>query len=361
MSNVNRRALSGHDSGPRAAPVAPFGRSRPQQKRRCFAAALAAAVLVHGGAVRAGTITDDANRQVDVPAGVVSIVPAGPPAQVLLHALAPDLLAGLVEPFRPEQVIYVDPRIAELPQIPMLTRTAAPGDVAMVSALKPGLAVDYGNASARYAAADEKIAKELGIPAVLFAGDLADVGRVVRTLGGVLARSRSHEVAAMAEDVLTKVKPLADLTDADKVTVYLARGADGLTAARAGTSFDEPIRLAGGRNVVESGNGTFKHMGVEDVVALKPSVVIFADRDALKSPLHDALPKETKFVLDTGEPYKALTGPPSINRLAGLAALALLLHPNKVTFKPNDAARIETELFPINLGFTLPAPLQVKP
>lgn len=307
----------------------------------------------------AASLSDSVNRTVEISADITAVVPAGPPAQVLLEALAPDKLAGLVEPFKPADVIYVDRRVAELPQIPMLNRTSAPGDIAMVSALKPGLVVDYGNASARYAATDQKIQKELGVPAVLFGGKLGDAGRVATILGAAIGEvERGKAIAATAEDVLGRAKPLADLSDSDRIAVYLGRGSEGLIAPRSGTSFDEAVRLAGGRNVVEGGNGTFKHMSVEEVVALKPAFVVFSDRDALKSPLRAALPPGTRIVLDTGEPYKVLTGPPSINRLVGVAALALLLHPDKFRMEPEDVTRVEAKLFPVPPGLALPAPLQ---
>ena len=336
--------------------------ARAPRGPRCFAALVGVALAMAPGGLGAATLLDSANRSVTLPAVVRAIVPAGPPAQVLLHALVPDRLAGVVEPFRPEHVIYVDMSLRDAPQIPMLSRTAAPGDVDMVAGLKPDLVVDYGNVSPRFVAADEKIQKELGVPAVLFGGNLADAPHVLRTLAGAIgADKRGEMLAALIEDVLTKTKPLADLDDADRVPVYLSRGADGLTAARAGTSFDEPIRLAGGHNVVESGNGTFKRMTVEEVVALQPAVVIISDRDALASPLHAALPKGTRFVLDTGEPYKVLTGVPSINRVIGLAALAAILHPKEFAMVPDDVTRIETTLFPIAAGLAEPAPLDVRP
>jgi iron complex transport system substrate-binding protein len=312
--------------------------------------------------VRADAIQDSAGRSIDLPADVKSVVPAGPPAQILLHALAPAKLAGLLEPIKPEHVIYCDPVVRDLPQIPMLNKTSAPGDVGMVAALKPDLVLDYGSASARYVAADTKIQKELGVPAALFGGRLTDAAATLRVLGTAIGVGpRGAALAALTEDVLTRAKPLSELADTERVSVYLSRGADGLAGARSGTSFDEPIRLAGGRNVVEAGNGTFKRLTVEEIVALQPAVVIFSDRDALSSPLHAALPKGTRFILDTGEPYKVLTGPPSINRLVGLAALAAILHPEKFAMVPDDVARVETTLFPIPAGLAEPAPLQVSP
>ncbi len=285
----------------------------------------------HAVAARAEPLVDSSGRTQEVAAPVAVVIPAGAPAQILLQAIAPDKLGALVEGFAPEHVIYVDAKVAALPQVAMLTRSSAPGDIAAVAALKPGLVVDYGSLSPRYVAADEKIAQELKVPAVLFSGDLADVPTVVRTLAKPLgAVERGEAVSGAAQKVLDALKPLAALPDAERVAVYVARGSDGLTAVRGGTSLDEPIRLAGGRNVVEGGGGTFRHMEVEAVVALKPAVVVVSDLEALTSPLHAALPKGTRFVLDAGEPYKVLTGAPSLNRLVGAAALAAILHPGKV-------------------------------
>ncbi len=321
----------------------------------------ASALAVAATLASAETLTDSADRTVTVAHEIASVVPAGPPAQVLLQVLAADKLTGLVEPFTPQHVIYVDPTLAKRPQIPMLNRTAAPGDVAAVAALKPGLVVDYGSLSARYVAADEKIGKELSVPSVIFDGDLTEAASVARALATALGvPARGEAVAASIEHVLAAAKPASDVADADRVAVYLARGEDGLLAVRAGTSFDEPIRLAGGRNVVGGTGGTFKRMSVEDVVALKPSVVVFAEQEALSSPLHAGLPKGTRFVLDAGEPYKVLTGPPSLNRLVGLAALAPILHPDKVKADPDAVLHLATLLFPRPAGVAYPAPLQVR-
>lgn len=318
-------------------------------------------LLPFAGTVAAEPLTDGTGRTQEVAAPVTVAVPAGAPAQILLHALAPGKLGALVEGFAPEHAIYVDPRIAALPQVAMLTRSTAPGDVAAVAALKPGLVVDYGSLAPRYVAASEKIGQELHAPAVLFSGDLADAPRVARTLAGPLGEAaRGEAVAAAMEAVLDRLKPLGALPDGERVPVYVARGADGLTAARAGTSFDEPIRLAGGRNVVTGGGGTFRTMTAAEVAALKPAVVVVSDLGALHGPLRDALPKETRFVWDAGEPYKVLTAAPSLNRIVGAAALAALLHPEVAGADPDAIRRLETTLFPIPPGLAVPAPLQVR-
>ena len=324
-------------------------------------AALAFAIVSGLAPAGAAPLIDATGRTQQVASPVAVAIPAGVPAQVLLQAIAPGKLGALVEGFSPEHAIYVDPAIVGLPQIVPLTRSDAPGDVAAVAALKPGLVVDYGSLSPRYAAASEKTAAELKVPAVLFSGDLGDIPATVRALAEPLGvTERGEAVAKAAQGVLDALKPFAALPDDGRVAVYVARGADGLNALRAGTSLDEPIRLAGGRNVVTGGGGTFHHMEVAAVVALKPAVVVVSDVGALHSPLRDALPKGTRFVLDAGEPYKVLTGPPSLNRLVGAAGLAAILHPDKANADPEKLRRLETMLFPIPPGLAMPTPLQVS-
>lgn len=306
-------------------------------------------------------LTDSTDRTQEVSVPVSVVVPAGAPAQILLQAIAPGKLGALVEGFDPDHAMYVDTTVVALPQIAMLTRSTAPGDIAAVAALKPGMVVDYGSLSARYVAADEKIGQELKVPAVLFSGDLGDIPFVARTLAKVLGETeRGETVAKTAEGVLGRLKALGALPDNERVAIYVARGPDGLNALRGGTSFDEPLRLAGARNVVAGGGGMLKRLSVEDVTKLKPAVVVFTDLEVLSSPLHAAMPKETKWVLDAGEPYKVLAGPPSVNRLIGAAALAAILHPDKAGADPDSIRRIETALFPVPPGVSVPAPLQVK-
>lgn len=318
-------------------------------------------VATAGAPLRAEPLADSTGRVQQVVEPVAIVIPAGPPAQILLQSMAPGKLGALVEAFQPDHAMYVDTRVVALPQVANLTRSDAPGDIAAVAALTPGLVVDYGSLSPRYVAADEKIAKELHVPAVLFSGDLGDVPAVVRALAKPLGEvARGEAVAGAARTVLDALKPLAALPDAERVAVYVARGEDGLDAVRAGTSFDEPIRLAGGRNVVTGSGGTFRRMDVDAVVALKPAVVVVSDIAALQSSLRAALPKGTVFVLDAGEPYKVLTGAPSINRLVGAAALAPILHPGKADGDPDAIRRLETTLFPIPPGVAVPLPLQVR-
>ncbi|WP_158554684.1 hypothetical protein [Methylovirgula sp. 4M-Z18] len=71
---------------------------------RVRALIVAGLLVFASGPAFCADVTDSAGRTVHVPDHVTHIVPAGPPADVLLYALAPDLLAGLVEPWRADQI-----------------------------------------------------------------------------------------------------------------------------------------------------------------------------------------------------------------------------------------------------------------
>jgi len=61
------------------------------------------ALLSSTGAAAARTFVDDAGRKVELPDKVERVYAAGPPASVLVFALAPDKLIGWTRAFRPDE------------------------------------------------------------------------------------------------------------------------------------------------------------------------------------------------------------------------------------------------------------------
>src|SRR5271163_3460871 len=116
-----------------------------------LAAAVIAATLVALLAVAAGagTIYDSAKRRVDLPAKVDKVLPAGPPAAVVLYTLVPDKLMGWVRAPDEEAQAYLLPRTRKLPAVGRLTGRNAIDPVA-IKALGPNLIVDFGDVNATY-------------------------------------------------------------------------------------------------------------------------------------------------------------------------------------------------------------------
>ena len=137
--------------------------------------------LLWSGAVLAAEVTDSSGRAVRVPDKIARALPAGPPAAILLEALAPDLMIGWPGPMSDEAKGLVDPAAAKLPRVPRLTgRDDVTGQI---KALKPDLIVDYGGVTTRYFELANSTQSRTGIPTLLYNGSLDEIPRVLRTLG----------------------------------------------------------------------------------------------------------------------------------------------------------------------------------
>jgi iron complex transport system substrate-binding protein len=102
--------------------------------RRAF---LRVSLACWAGAALAGTVVDATGRSVEVPEQIARVLPAGPPAAILLAALAPDLMLGWTSTVSDNTRSLLSPEAAELPQVPRLTKRDDATD--KIIALKPDL------------------------------------------------------------------------------------------------------------------------------------------------------------------------------------------------------------------------------
>ena len=197
------------------------------------------ALLLWSTAVLAGEVTDATGRTVQVPDHVARVLPAGPPAAVLLAAIAPDLMLGWPSPLSDGARALLASDATKLPQIPRMTGR---DDVtAKLLALHPDLILDYGTISPRYADLARTTQQRTGVPTILLDGSLAEIPHVFRLLGGVLHReSRAETLASFAEALLALPMP-----HTDHPRLVYARGTDGLTVAAPGTDVTEVFTRLG--------------------------------------------------------------------------------------------------------------------
>jgi iron complex transport system substrate-binding protein len=276
--------------------------------------------MVWSGVAVAAEVVDATGRTVQVPDHPAHIVPAGPPAAVLLEAVAPDLMAGWPSPLSDEARAVLPPDAAKLPQIPRVTGRADVTDE--IKALKPDLIVDYGTVSPRYADLALATQQRTGIPTILLDGSLAKIPDVLRTLGRILHREdRAEILARFAEALLTLTAPSAH------PTVLYARGADGLTVAAPNIDVTEVFTRLGWPVVAPEGQGTFRSASIDEIRTLDPDMLIFAD-PAVRAVVEKSDAWKTVRAVREGHvliapslPFGWVEEPPSINRLIGLAWL----------------------------------------
>jgi iron complex transport system substrate-binding protein len=278
-------------------------------------------LLLWSNLALAGQVTDATGRTVQVPDQIAHVLPAGPPAAVLLAAVAPDLMLGWPSPLSDDARALLPPAAGKLPQIPRLTGRE---DVTeKIQALKPDLIIDYGNVSPRYADLAQKTQQRTHIPTILLDGSLTEIPHVFRLLGGLLHREgRAETLATLAEALLA----LPATHDVHPRVLY-ARGADGLTVAAPGTDVTEVFTRLGWQVLAPDGQGSFRSSSVDVVRALDPDILIFSDPAMHDTVMHDDAWRTVRAVREghvavaPGLPFGWVEEPPSINRLLGLAWL----------------------------------------
>lgn len=308
------------------------------RRRALLGAAVAAALPWPGRAfARTRTITDSAGRKVGVPERVERVLPAGPPASIILFALAPDSLVGWTTPFRPAERPFVPDRYADLPALGRLTGRGNTANIETVIAARPDLVFDYGTVNPTYVSLADRVQAQAKIPYLLVDGAFDRIADAFVLLGDVLGRRReAGEWARYTTATLAEIDArVARIPAERRPRVYYARGPRGLNTAQAGSINGETLDRLGARNVAaELGSGGLTQVSIEQVLGWNPDVIVTIDPNFFDAVWRDPLWRGVAAVqagrvhLAPGVPFGWIDFPPSVNRLIGLRWLARTLYPD---------------------------------
>ena len=274
-------------------------------------------------AARTAEIADATGRSVQIPDRPVRILPAGPPAAVLLGALAPDLMVGWPYSLSPEARAWLPEVINALPKVPMLT--GRQNVIAEVASLHPDLILDYGSVSPRYIQLDDDARTKTGIPTVLLDGALSKTPRIFRELGVALHREERASVLALeAEAILAGISP----SHGNPLRVVYGFGPDGLDIAAADAGAAEVFNLINWQVLAREGTGAIRRTSIDVIASLNPDVLVFQSPGMRQVVAQSAQWRALRAVREhhayvmPARPFGWLGEPPSINRLLGVAALS---------------------------------------
>lgn len=297
------------------------------------------------GLALAGSVTDSAGRTVDIPDKIARIYASGPPASVLVYALAPETLIGWPRALRQSELPYIAESYRGLPEVGRLTGRGGTANLEVVIREKPDLIVDFGSVRDTYISLANAVQAQTGIPYILIDGRFEATPAALRLLGKALGREELAErQAAYAEALFADLDAkLKGVPQGKRPRVYLARGPDGLESGSIGSINTEILERAGGRNVVGAvpGRKGLVQMTMEQILVADPEIIVTWDRnfhDRVRTdPLWTkvAAVKNRRVHLSPVLPFGWIDRPPSLNRLIGLKWMAHLLHP---------------ELFPLDLA-----------
>lgn len=324
--------------------------------RRTFLAALAALVLalpLPAGA-QTRTVIDSAGRSVVVPEAPQRVLAAGPPASVLLYALAPEKMIGWVRAPSAAEKAFIAAPYRDLPATGRLTGKGNTANMEAVLAAKPDLILDVGSVDPTYASLADRVQEQTGIPYVLVDGGFARTPQTLREVGALLGVPETAEKqAAFAEAALARLDArIAAIPEADRPRVYYGRGPDGLETGLAGSINMEVLAAVGAKNVAEAaGAGGLANVSVEQVLAWNPDVILAADAGFQAAVAADpawanvAAVREGRVYRAPALPFGWFDAPPGVNRVIGVDWLTSVLYPGAGGPDLRASARDFYELF----------------
>lgn len=144
--------------------------------------------------VETTVFTDDAGRDVTVPAGITRIAASGSTAQMILMTLVPELLVGLASSPSTAQRPYFPEEMWTLPTFGQFYGSKANLNMEALIDAEPQLIVDLGDAKENVRSDMDGIQKQTGIPTVFLEATLEEMPQAYRKLGRLLHRETEAEV-----------------------------------------------------------------------------------------------------------------------------------------------------------------------
>lgn len=291
------------------------------------------------------TITDDANRQLDIPAAdkLERIYFTSGLAEVWVYSLNPDKLGGSAIQFTKEQLQYLGDGIDQLPYMGAIAENAQidtemllEQDIQLIFSIS-GVGLTESNISDA-----EKLQEQTDIPVVLVDGSFERIADAYRFVGDIMgATDRAEELASYCEQTYKEVtEAVAKIPDKEKVTLYYAEGPDGLQTDPSNSQHALTFRVAGAKNVAhvdEVPQYGMASVNMENVLQWDPEVIIAWDQEDAGGA--DELIRTSKDWADIKAvrdkrvytmphaPFAWCDRPPGVNRLIGIQWIANLLYP----------------------------------
>ncbi|HSA88502.1 MAG TPA: ABC transporter substrate-binding protein [Burkholderiales bacterium] len=283
--------------------------------------ALAALALV----LLAGTVS--AQKSVE------RVFAAGPPASVLVFAIAPEKLVGWTRAMRPDEAQFFDERYAKLPELGRLTGRGDTANVEVVLRAKADLIVDVGSTAPSLAALARSVQDRTGIPYALLDGRIESTPATLRTLGRLMGNEREAEALAVwYESELNDARARSGRGKA-KPLVYYGRGPAGLQTGGKGSINVEVLEFLGVRNAAAEARAGLVTVPFEQVILWNPEVILTTDPNFWRLAWVDARWRAVEAVgrrqvfLSPHLPFGWFDFPPGANRLLGIWWAGRLLEP----------------------------------
>ena len=304
--------------------------------------------------VETETVTDDADREVKIPADISRIAPSGATATMMLIPIASDKLVGVSSSPNTSQEKYLPENLLYLPTFGQFYGAKSTLNMEALIEAKPQAVFDLGDVKKSIKSDMDMIQKQTGIPTLFFDGTLDHMAETYRKLGKILHKEAEAEEIAAFIDRTTEMarRNKEKIPLEDRVSVLYGTGATGLAVNANKSSQAQVIDYIGARNAVipeemtNKGGGTV--VSLESLYENEPDVIILTKGGPYKDLATNewsALKavKEDKYYEIPGDPYCWMSGPPSVNMVLGVWWLGQLLYPD--IYNDYDMVEIAQEYY----------------
>ena len=290
------------------------------------------------------TITDMANRTVNIPSDVSRVVATSPPMTTIMYMLAPDKLAGVNFQWTDEELKYVPDQYKD--KFPVIGGWFGSQDgnyeefIAsepnfVVESIDEGMGVDLSTVDER----QEKFGS-LPVVAVTDNTNVTKIDSTIEFMGKILgAEDKASQLIDFNDKYLSEVQNTASsIPESERKSVYYASGEDGLSTYASGNSHGQLVNLVGGKNVADTevrNSGGELTVSIEQVMSWNPDVIIATDEDFYNKVYSDSkwanvkAVKEHKVYISPQSPFKWFDRPPGANIIIGVPWTAKVIYPDK--------------------------------
>lgn len=290
------------------------------------------------------TITDMANRTVNIPGDINRVVATSPPMTTIMYMLAPEKIAGVNFQWTDEELKYVPDQYKD--KFPVVGGWFGSQDgnyeefIAsepdfVVESIDEGMGVDLSTVAER----QEKFGS-IPVVAVTDNTNVTKIDSTIEFMGKILQKEdKANELISFNDKYLSEVNSVASsIPDSEKKSVYYASGEDGLSTYASGASHGQLISLVGGKNVADTevqDSGSELTVSIEQVMKWNPDVIIATDEDFYNNVYKDSKWANVKAVKDhrvyisPQSPFKWFDRPPGANIIIGVPWTAKVIYPDK--------------------------------
>ena len=222
--------------------------------------------------------TDDAGREVEIPAEISRIVPTGPVAQAMLYSLAPEMFVGLAAKWNSFADGIVPEEYLNLPYFGQLYNFANL-NVEELALADPQIIIDIGQTMSTGAEDLDALQTQTNIPTVFISASLETMGDTYRRLGQLLGKEeKAEQLAQLCEKIYSRTVSIMEQVGDNKVNTLYVLGEAGLNVLPQSSYHSQLIdMLTNNIAVVDnpSSKGSGNEVTMEQIALWNPDFVLF--------------------------------------------------------------------------------------